>query len=118
MPGTLWTPCWSIVEMGPSMVWPLCGLGLLGESCYTVLSPSLVPSMVATAVPAYFALSAFNELLLAPGWLFANVSLLQTLLLITQSHWIALGAAAHGGKVWGSPQAPSSSERGAGSSDE
>lgn len=50
------------------------------------LPPSLVPTVVATAEPTCFASSACNEMLLAPGWLFANVNVLQTLLLITQSH--------------------------------
>lgn len=46
--------------------------------------PSLVLVMVAAAaVPACFALSTSNNLLLAPGRLFANVNLLQNLLLTT-----------------------------------
>lgn len=61
--------------------------------------------MAATAAPACFVLSACEELLLAPGWLFANVNLPQPLLLISQSCWIPLGAVTRGGKV------PFSSER-------
>jgi len=99
MPSTLWNPSWSITETSLGTVWPLRGLGLPGESLSAVLFPLPVPSMVAAAVPACFALRACNELLLAPGWLFANVNLLQTLLLITQSHWISLGAVACRGKV-------------------
>lgn len=55
--------------------------------------------MAATAAPACFVLSACDELLLAPGWLFANVNLPQPLLLISQSCWIPLGAVTRGGKV-------------------
>lgn len=98
------------------MVLLLHRLALPGESHSAVLSALLVPSMVAAAVPACFALSARNELLLAPGWLFANVNLLQTLLFISQSCWIPLGAVAHKGKVWGSRQVPFPSARGAESS--
>lgn len=73
-----------------------CSLGwpCQGGSSSAVLSPSLVPSMVVVAVPACFASSACNELPLAPGWLFANVNLLQTLLLITLCCRIPLGAVA------------------------
>lgn len=92
---------WSIVETGPDMVWLLHELALPGESCSAVLSPLLVPSMVAAAALACFALSVCTELLLAPGWLFANVNLPQPLLLINRSHWIPLRAVAHGGKVLG-----------------
>ena len=87
------------METGLGMVQPLHGLALPGESRSAVLSPSLVPAVVAAAVPACFALSACNESLLASGWLFASVNLLQALLLTTQSRWIPLGAAARGGKV-------------------
>lgn len=100
-PGASWRCAWA---------WCGCSVDLPCQERAPLLfyPPFLVP---AAAVPACFALNACNELLLAPGWLFANVNLPQTLLLVTQSHQIPLGAVAHGGKVWGSHQAPFPSTR-------
>lgn len=50
-------------------------------------------------MPACFVLSACDELLLAPGWLFANGNVPQRLLLISQSCWVPLGAVTRRGKV-------------------
>lgn len=68
MPSTLWKPSWNIVETDPGMVQPLCRLALRGESCSLI---PLVGAFYGSDGSACFALSACNELLLAPpGWLF------------------------------------------------